>query len=82
LPEPSPAWIRDLLTEHLEALLEFYGEYRGVRIARRHIGWYSRAFRGGAEFRRRLNSAESSEQQRRLIGAFFDRAAAEGGLAA
>ncbi|MGD2081614.1 MAG: tRNA dihydrouridine synthase DusB [Chromatiales bacterium] len=82
LPGPASAWVRVVLTEHLDALLSFYGEYRGVRIARRHIGWYSRTLRGGAEFRRRLNRVESSEEQRRLIGTFFDQPEAEGELAA
>jgi len=40
LPAPSPDWIRDTLLGHLEALYGFYGEARGVRIARKHIGWY------------------------------------------
>jgi tRNA-dihydrouridine synthase B len=40
LPAPSPGWMRDTLLGHLEALYRFYGEARGVRIARKHIGWY------------------------------------------
>jgi len=42
LPAPSPDCIRDTLLGHLEALYGFYGEARGVRIARKHIGWYCR----------------------------------------
>ncbi|MGB5831547.1 MAG: tRNA dihydrouridine synthase DusB [Thiohalocapsa sp.] len=42
LPAPSPYWIRDILMGHLDELYRFYGEARGVRIARKHIGWYCR----------------------------------------
>jgi tRNA-dihydrouridine synthase B len=42
LPEPAPDWIRDTLMTHLNELYAFYGEARGVRIARKHIGWYCR----------------------------------------
>jgi len=51
LPSPSPDWIHDILLGHLDALYGFYGEARGVRIARKHIGWYCRAsnsWRAGA----------------------------------
>ena len=37
LPEPDPAWVRDLLLEHLQALYLFYGETHGVKVARKHI---------------------------------------------
>ena len=40
---PSPAWIEAILSEHLDRLYRFYGEPRGVLIARKHIGWYLRA---------------------------------------
>ncbi len=71
-----------LLLEHLEDLVEFYGEYQGVRIARRHIGWYSRTHPGGAAFRRQINLSNSPEQQQCPIKDFFDRLAAKEVLAA
>ncbi len=78
LPPPEPSWIGSLLLEHLEAIHALYGERHGVRIARKHIAWYSREMKGGAEFRRRINAAESAREQRRLIEAFFrDDATAE-----
>ncbi len=70
-PPPSPEWIGGVLLEHLEALHAFYGEHHGVRIARKHIGWYSRTMPGGAEFRRRINAVETARQQRRLVEDFF-----------
>ncbi len=82
LPAPSPHWIKVLLLEHLEDLVGFYGEYQGVRIARRHIGWYSRTHPGGTVFRRRINLSNSPEQQQSLIRDFFDRLAAKEVLAA
>jgi tRNA-dihydrouridine synthase B len=72
----------DLLLEHVEALYHFYGRQHGVRIARKHISWYSKTRTGGAEFRARINRAESPTQQRALIRNFFDRQYVKGGLAA
>ncbi len=45
LPPPSAAWICATILGHLEALYDFYGAERGVRIARKHIGWYLQGFR-------------------------------------
>jgi tRNA-dihydrouridine synthase B len=74
LPEPSPAEIRAILLGHLENLYAFYGVALGVRVARKHISWYSRGLRGAAAFRQAVNAAESASEQRALIEAFFDRA--------
>ena len=82
LPSPSPQWIKTILLQHLEDLIDFYGEYRGVRIARKHIGWYSRTHADSTAFRRRINHSNSAEQQQSLIREFFDRLAAKEVLAA
>ncbi len=71
LPPPSREQIGALLLEHLEAMHDFYGERHGVRIARKHIGWYSRELKGGADFRRHINTAATAGEQRRLIEQFF-----------
>ena len=71
LPPPTPDWIRAALREHLEALYAFYGEHHGVRIARKHIAWYSRSQPGGAAFRQRVNRAEDAAGQLRLIDDYF-----------
>lgn len=73
LPEPDPAWIRDLLLEHLQALYDLYGRSHGVKVARKHIAWYSKAQPGGAAFRQRINAAETTKQQGSLIRDYFDR---------
>jgi len=79
LAEPSPLAVRDILLGHLENLYSFYGESLGVRVARKHIGWYSKGCVGGAVFRRTINQVETPADQRALIGEFFDR---QTGLAA
>ncbi len=71
LPAPAPAEVERILLEHLDALYRFYGEYMGVRIARKHLGWYCRAHPGGAAFRARVNRAESIAAQRSEVRAHF-----------
>jgi tRNA-dihydrouridine synthase B len=72
LPPPPARRIRDLLLEHLDALYEFYGEEQGVRIARKHIGWYCRRWPGSAPFRAGVNQATSAREQQRRIVVFFE----------
>jgi tRNA-dihydrouridine synthase B len=71
LPEPSLEEVRDILTGHLENLYAFYGEYTGVRMARKHISWYSKGQRHGAAFRQTINRVESSEEQLQMVKEFF-----------
>lgn len=77
LPEPAPDWIRDTLLGHLEALYAFYGETRGVRIARKHIGWYcrgSRPFRLSAAPGPGRNIGQAAvRDQRAAVEQFLDR---------
>ena len=73
LPPPSLQWIKSQLLQHMEALYLFYGEYQGLRVARKHIAWYSRGIAGGAEFRKAIFQADSVELQQQLIHNFFDR---------
>jgi tRNA-dihydrouridine synthase B len=72
LPEPDIGEIRRILLGHVLNLYEFYGEYTGVRIARKHISWYSKGQRGGGAFRQVINRVESSTEQLALIDEFFD----------
>src|SRR5690606_6182548 len=58
LPPPPLAEVRDTLIAHLHNLYDFYGEHRGVRVARKHISWYSKGLAGGAVFRYRVNQVE------------------------
>ncbi|MFC4727673.1 tRNA dihydrouridine synthase DusB [Coralloluteibacterium thermophilus] len=76
LPEPGPAEVRDILVGHLEALHAFYGEQSGVRIARKHLGWYAKDRPENAAFRAVVNRAESAEAQIALTRDYFDALAA------
>jgi tRNA-dihydrouridine synthase B len=82
LAEPTVAEVREIMLGHLENLYDFYGEYTGVRIARKHISWYSKGQRGGAAFRNTVNRVESRRQQLALTREFFDRLAEQQELAA
>jgi len=82
LPPPPVAEIRALMERHLQRLYAFYGEATGVRVARKHIAWYSKGQPGGARFRDRVNRAETVAEQLALMAAFFDRLEAAGALAA
>ena len=73
LPEPTLQEVRDTLMAHVENLYAFYGEYTGVRVARKHISWYSKGTRGGASFRDTVNRVETAEQQFDMVREFFDR---------
>jgi tRNA-dihydrouridine synthase B len=68
----APAAIGDLVLEHLDQLYRFYGEYTGVRLARKHLSWYSRDNVAGAAFRRRVNAVETAREQWALTRAFFE----------
>ena len=72
LAPPSRDEIRDTLLEHLQNLYAFYGEYAGVRIARKHIGWYCKAQPQAALFRQRINVVEYAEEQLAATRYFFD----------
>lgn len=81
-PQPSLGWIQELLLRHVEQLYEFYGEYQGVRIARKHIAWYSRGHRNGAQFRKIMNNSKTAAEQQQTIRQFFERQIIIRGLAA
>jgi tRNA-dihydrouridine synthase B len=68
--------VRDLLLEHLQALHAFYGEEAGVRIARKHLGWYAKDRPENAAFRAVVNRAQTADAQLRLTRDYFDALAA------
>ena len=71
LPEPAPAEVAAILLGHLEQLYAFYGEQAGVRIARKHLGWYAKDRSQNAAFRHVANRAESAAEQLQLTRAYF-----------
>ena len=72
LAPPLVAEVKRLLLEHLQDHYSLYGEYTGVRSARKHIGWYVKALPGGAAFRSAMNGIEDAAAQLRAVGEFFD----------
>lgn len=72
LPPPALSEVRDLLLDHLDQLYAFYGEAQGVRIARKHLGWYAKDRPENSAFRAVVNRAESARDQHRLTRAYFD----------
>jgi len=78
----SPNQIVAILLDHLEQLYSFYGHHQGVRIARKHIAWYSKTLPSGAAFRKQINDSITTTQQLTLVREFFARWAEKGGLAA
>lgn len=75
LAPPHPGEVRDILVGHLRNLYEFYGETLGVRVGRKHIGWYSKGLAGGAGFRHAINQVEAPGAQLGMIDEFFGAAA-------
>ena len=76
LPPPEVEEIRRVILDHLADHYAFYGEVSGVRIARKHLGWYAAGLVGGDAFRHDINRLESSAAQIAAVNAFFDRLAA------
>jgi tRNA-dihydrouridine synthase B len=63
--------VHDVLLAHLEDLYDFYGIETGVRVARKHISWYTRGLIGSAAFRHRMNQLPDIELQRQAVQDFF-----------
>jgi tRNA-dihydrouridine synthase B len=68
---PTPPEVHSVMKRHLRALHAFYGEHQGVRVARKHLGWYLAGRPGGKDFRALLVRAESAAMQLRLLDSYF-----------
>lgn len=77
LPAPTPAQVLDIISRHLERLYSFYGAYLGVRIARKHIGWYCQGQPGARTMLALVNKSENCRQQRNIVEEYFARQAQE-----
>ncbi len=73
LPELELEEVRDILLGHLANLYDFYGEYTGVRMARKHISWYSKGQAHGGAFRQAVNHVDNAEEQLKMTQEFFAR---------
>ena len=78
LPPPEVREIHRVLVAHLHDLYGFYGEERGVRVARKHISWYSKGLAGSAAFRHAMNQLETCQEQLAAVDAFFNDLAGRG----
>ena len=72
LPDPSLAEQKQILLDHYEAILTHVGNDAGVRVARKHVSWYSRGLPGSAEFRASVNNTPDAPAVRALIAGFYD----------
>lgn len=75
-PPPEVEEIRGIVLGHLAEHYAFYGEFSGVRIARKHLGWYAEGLVGGEAFRHEVNRLETSAAQIAAVNRFFDRLSA------
>ncbi len=72
LPDPSLTEQQAILLRHFEAILTHHGARAGVRMARKHVAWYSRGLPGSAEFRARVNTLETREGVLECIARFYE----------
>jgi tRNA-dihydrouridine synthase B len=71
MPAPEVGEIRTVMLEHLHDLYAFYGELTGMRVARKHISWYTKGLVGSANFRHNMNQLQTIEAQLDAIETFF-----------
>lgn len=70
-PDPSLAEQLDIVVEHYDAMLAHYGRDTGVRMARKHIAWYSKGLHGSADFRAQVNQLSDADKVRESILGFY-----------
>lgn len=72
LPAPSYESMQELIQEHIRSLHEFYGDFMGVRIARKHLSWYVHRLPQGAHFKSRFNTLETASEQLASAQEYFE----------
>ena len=78
LPAPQTDEIHRVLLSHMLELYEFYGEHTGLRVARKHISWYTKGLTGSAHFRHSMNQLASPVEQLAAVDDFFTEQALAG----
>ncbi|OGA15537.1 MAG: tRNA dihydrouridine synthase DusB [Betaproteobacteria bacterium RIFCSPLOWO2_12_FULL_63_13] len=73
LPAPLVCEIREVLLGHLQDLYAFYGRERGVKVARKHVSWYTKGLAGSASFRHHMNQLDTCAEQFDAVNAFFEK---------
>ncbi|SRR6266550_4901898 len=69
--EPTASERLSIILEHYDNILEYYGNDTGIKMARKHIGWYSSGLQSSSEFRMRVNNmTDSTEVKENIIGFF------------
>ena len=71
LPEPSLAEQYAIVRAHFESMLDHYGAETGVRMARKHLGWYSKGLPASADFRAAVNREPDPQRVRAMLASFF-----------
>ncbi|WP_302476099.1 tRNA dihydrouridine synthase DusB [Acinetobacter sp. Marseille-Q1618] len=72
LAAPDIQEVKDVLLGHLSELYQFYGEYSGCRIARKHIAWYTKGLRSSNEFRQNMYKVENTADQAKVVEDYFN----------
>ncbi len=72
LPEPDLTAKQQIMRDHLDAIYRLYGETQGVRIARKHLGWYAQHLPAGDRLRQAFNRLDESIRQQACIDQYFD----------
>ena len=72
LAPPHVGEVRQVLLHHVHELYAFYGEHTGLRVARKHISWYTKGLAGSATFRHQMNQLESCDAQLAAVNDFFE----------
>ncbi len=73
MPELPLEEVKDILLGHVQELHQFYGEFLGPRIARKHVGWYLKEHEKASEFRRTFNAIEAANQQLDVLEGYFEK---------
>lgn len=72
LPDPSVAEQFEVVMQHFDMAMDFYGEDRGVRLMRKHLAWYAKGLRHGSDYRRQINNCATAKEARDLITRFYE----------
>ena len=73
-PDPAPAQQCAIVRGHFDDMIRHYGPVTGIRMARKHLGWYAKSLRGGAAFRSAVNAMADPDEVRSTITRFFGEA--------
>lgn len=77
LPAPELVEVRAVLLEHVGNVHQFYGDFKGARIARKHVGWYLADHDKDRQFRTKFNAIEDAQQQLDSLNQYFDKMASD-----